>query len=106
MKKTCILLVLVTIAVLGFFVVFPYNLGARTPIWEIKERFFGDQYGTLRSEYFISMNKQKMWDDNLSEYFFIYSDHDIFRITEVYLKITNKIAKNCKIKSSGLIEWK
>lgn len=37
MKKICRLLSLITIAVLGFFIVFPHNLGARTPIWEMKD---------------------------------------------------------------------
>lgn len=76
MKKICILLTLVTVAVLGLFIVFPYNLGERTPIWEIKERFFGNQYGSLRSEYFISLKKRKMWYD--SNAFFILQATAIF----------------------------
>lgn len=104
MKKICILLAFITAFILAFFVAFPKNLGERTPIWEVKERFFGDEYGRLRSEYFISFRIQ-MWYDQ-SSILYRWSDHDIFRITEVYLKVREEIADKCKIKTSGVIEWK
>lgn len=105
MRAIGVLLVFVSIIILGFSVVFPRNLGERTPVWEVKERFFGDAYRELRSEYFISMNMEQQWRDQ-NNILFIWNDGDVFRITEVYLKVKKEIANNCKITSSGIIEWK
>lgn len=46
-----------------------------------------------------------MWYDS-KEFFYITGDSDIFRVTEVYLKVRDEIADDCKIKSSGVIERK
>lgn len=45
MKRITILLILATIGILSFYVLFPKNLGEHTPIWELKERCFGEEYG-------------------------------------------------------------
>ena len=104
MKKTCILFAAITIFILAVYVVFPKNLGEHTPIWDIKERFFGDEYGEVRSEYFISMRMTRLWYEQ-QDILFIWNDHDIFRMTEVYLRVRKEIADNCKINTSGIIEW-
>lgn len=105
MKKIGILFIFITIIVLLYWIIFPKNLGKHTPIWDVKERFFGDEYGELRSEYFISMRMQKKWYEQES-IFFIWNDHDIFRMTEVYLRVKKEVADNCKVNTSGCIEWK
>lgn len=104
MKRTGILLLLLTLFILFFYILFPKNLGKNSPVWELQERFFDEAYGGLRAEYFISMRMQKMWHEQDS-IFYIWNDHDAFRMTEVYLKVDKKIADNCKIKTSGMIEW-
>ena len=70
MKKTGILFAAITIFILAVSVVFPKNLGEHTPIWDIKERFFGDEYGEVRSEYFISMRMKKYGMNNKTSYLF------------------------------------
>lgn len=104
MKKIGILLVFITASILGFVVVFPKNLGERTPIWEVKQRFFGDEYGRLRSEQFIALRMSDTWYDP-NDIFYITGDRDIFKVKEVYLRVQEEIADECKIKTSGVIEW-
>lgn len=103
MKKISVLLMLITAFYLYFQVIYPYNLGERTPVWELKERYFGEDYIEKRTEYFISLNKRKFWYDY--DTFFVWSDHDVFRTTKVYLEISEEVAKNCKLHTSGMIEW-
>lgn len=57
MKDIRNLLIFITMITLALIVIFPKNLGERTPIWDVKKRFFGDEYGELRSKYFINFNK-------------------------------------------------
>lgn len=104
MKRITILLILVTIGLLSFFVLFPKNFGEHTPIWELKERCFGEEYGELRSQYFITLSNSKLWYETNS-IFYIWNDHDAFRITEVYLMVKEDIAEDCKIRTSGIIRW-
>lgn len=103
MRKMGVLLVLVTTLILGPFVLYPRNLGEHTPIWELEERLFGEGYGGVRSEYFISLKMVKQWDR--SGTFYIGNKKDIFRLVEVYLEVRKEVAHGCKIKTSGMIEW-
>lgn len=103
-KKIGILLGLITALILGFSVVFPKNLGNHTSIWKLKERFFGDEYRELRTQYFITLFNRKLWYETGS-IFYIWNDHDIFTTTEVYLVVPNEIAEECKITDSGIIQW-
>lgn len=104
MKRITILLILANIGILSFYVLFPKNLGAHTPIWELKERCFGEEYGELRSQYFITLSNSKLWYETNS-IFYIWNDHDAFRITEVYLMVKKDVAEDCKIRPSGIIRW-
>lgn len=105
MKKITALLIFITVSVLSFFVLFPNNFGEHTPIWELKERYFGAEYGELRSQYFITLWNRNLWHKTGS-IFYIGNDHDSLSITEVYLKIPEEIADGtCKITTSGMIWW-
>lgn len=104
MRKIGILISIFNVFVLLFSAIFPRNLGEHTPVWEVRERLFGEEYGELRSEYFISLNMKKAWHD-MTDIFWVGSDHDIFRITKVYLNVKKEIADSCIINSSGGIEW-
>lgn len=104
MKKMAILLGLITALILGFSVVFPKNLGVHAPIWELKERFFGDEYREVRTQYFITLSNRKLWYETNS-IFYVWNDHDIFTTTEVYLVVPNEIAEECIITDSGMIRW-
>lgn len=104
MRSMGLLLVLVTLLILGPFVVYPRNMGEHTPIWELEERLFGDEYAGLRSEYFISLRMKKQWSDK-SDVFYIGNKKDIFRVEEVYLEVWEDVARGCKVKTSGMIEW-
>lgn len=105
MKDIRNLLIFITMITLALIVIFPKNLGERTPIWDVKKRFFGDEYGELRSKYFINFNKYKETWHGQEGILNFWNDHDSFTLKEIYLKVGEEIAKNCKIKTSGTIEW-
>lgn len=104
MKKISIFFGLVSIFLIVFGIVFPKNLGTYTPIWKLKERCLGDEYGELRSQYFITLSNKKLWQETDS-IFKIWNDHDSFTITEVYLQVSEDVAENCRITQDGMIRW-
>lgn len=104
MKKIGILLGLITVLILGYSVVFPKNMGNHTPIWGLKERFSGDEYRELRTEYFITLANRNLWYE-MDSIFYVWNDHDIFTTTEVYLVVPDEIAEECKIYDTGIIRW-
>lgn len=105
MKDIRKLLIFITMITLALIVIFPKNLGERTPIWDVKKRFFADEYGELRSKYFINFNKYKETWHGQEGILCFYHKNGSSEKSEIYLKVGEEIAKNCKIKTSGTIEW-
>lgn len=104
MKKAIIFMVIITALVLTLTIFYPISLGNRTPVWELKERCFGDEYVELRSEHFISMRYSISWNTNDS-IFYIATQDDVFSPEKAFLQVKKETAKECKILSSGMIEW-
>lgn len=104
MKRIGILFGLISISILFWGIVFPKSLGEHAPIWKLKERCFGNEYYELQSQYFITLSNSRLWYEEDS-IFYIWNDHDIFTITEVYLQVSQEIAEDCKITTSGIIRW-
>lgn len=100
-------MVLITAFILGFFVVYPRYLGQRMPVWELQRRLFSEEYAGQRTEYFVSLNYLKPWAKyKENSIFYVSGKGDLFKVKEVYLKVTRDVAEDYLVRPSGTIEYR
>lgn len=91
---------------LAYFVLFPSCLGEPTPVLEIKERYFEDEYIKERTEYFIDWERRKLWQEIDSDFVVYGSSDDPFGPVESsWLKRENGITGSCTVRPSGSFSW-
>ena len=107
MKKIGVILGLITIFILGFLVICPGNLGGQSPVWELQRRFFSEEYAGQRTEYFITLNYLKPWAQyQENSIFYVSGKGDLFKVKEVYLKVSRDVAEDYLVSPSGTIEYR
>lgn len=93
------------IVALAYTVVYPWNLGERTPIWRVKERFFSEEMIELRTQYYVSMSKSSKWHELNGNLLVTQNKHG-YGDYAVYIHVNQQLAKDCRIYKSGEIEWR
>lgn len=83
---------------LWYFILFPSylvdpdHLMENKPVWEMKERYFEDEYIKERTEYFIDWERKKLWQEIDSDFVVYARQHSIFGpIESSWLKRENGI---------------
>ena len=100
MKK---LIVVLTIVLCIFGIVFPKNFGKHTHLWDLEKRSYGNEYFYTRNKYFISYKYKRNWSA-MSNVLRIFVQHDSLSITEAILYTTDT-DDNIVINNNGAIYW-
>ena len=90
------------------FILFPKYLGNHRPVWEMKEIFLGEEYGVLRTEYFLSsLNKAYLWGNKIDSIFYVRGDGGLLTTQHYWLVIEDGVLEGSgTIWDSGKMTWR